>query len=434
MPAPKKPDLTLFGGLRTPVVPYRSGATRPTMTPTRLIFHSADRTARAAVNAALINNNYTINDNISTPYSGNAIIQINTLPGSPLDFWTNTSANLTYKLTLNTDGTISFSVIDSGGTSTIQTTQALAVGWAYELAWSYTYVTGGGNKETFMFLYINGRIAAVTVTSSSAAVVSVSTLTASTMVFTATGMAIAAWSVFYFYAWRAAVVWWMWWVYSWWYWYYWWYWWYWWYMWIIIRAAVSGDPHFVGFRGQKFLFNGEIDKHFNLLSDSDIQINAFFRYWHTSGNDNLTAIENIGIVYGDNRIQINANDKCTINGDEILESSNLGDATLKVIDKLKIDVKEYEGFGDFIKGYVLETKNYVFMITICTDHVNPNFLNFIGTLKNEQVCPHGIIGQTTKPSNATDGIQGEGIVEGSYKDYEVSSLWDSDFTFNKFKK
>ena len=53
-----------------------------------------------------------------------------------------------------------------------------------------------------------------------------------------------------------------------------------------------------------------------------------------------------------------------------------------------------------------------------------------------RLWPHGIVGQTADHdgiARRSEGRNGEGIIEGTYRDYEVSSLWADDFRFNKYR-
>ena len=43
-----------------------------------------------------------------------------------------------------------------------------------------------------------------------------------------------------------------------------------------LPPSVSGDPHFVGFRGQRYDFHGVADGVFNLITDTNFHLNARF--------------------------------------------------------------------------------------------------------------------------------------------------------------
>ena len=191
---------------------------------------------------ALINSTLNVTEQIGTPYQLSFIISLFG-PITAGSVYNNSNANLTYDVTLNGDGTVTFSVTDINGTTSVTTVQALEVGWSYELTFQYNY---SGQfiplteipKSNFIDVFINGLRTAVnvnvdtnaSVTSTSPAL-SASTLAVSSAVNSAVG-AVSQWyrkSGSSAFAWAWWYNWWYkWWRSQWWsYWYqYWWnYWW-----------------------------------------------------------------------------------------------------------------------------------------------------------------------------------------------------------------
>jgi hypothetical protein len=215
-----------------------------------------------------------------------------------------------------------------------------------------------------------------------------------------------------------------------------------WYLW----AYSGGDPHFYGFENDQFDVNGEPDKHYNLFTDNNIQINSYFRKW----DDTWTGMGRIGIKVGKNgvmtRILFDAYDGVYVNGAEFERKVYFRTGKGSYVGYMEeIDVwndvrfkgvENFEGFGNFIKGYLIITENYRFIVAVCTDGAHGYFLNFLGELRSEEVRPHGIVGQTAdfdgKARISTDK-QGVGAIDGVYTDYEVSDLWADDFKFNLYK-
>lgn len=223
----------------------------------------------------------------------------------------------------------------------------------------------------------------------------------------------------------------------------------------ILQAALMGDPHFYGFEGESFFFNGEVGKCYNLFSDDGIQVNSLFRHWETSSTNNFTAMEEIGITIiidkipkiknskkklfkkinaTEIKIKIKANGDISVNNEYVCDSL---DPILEFVDDLKDyftdeeieKFKKTEGYGEFMKANIIRFWPYNFIITRSTDHVNTPYLNIIARLDgNTTNRPHGVIGQTAdfdgKPKEKLDGEE---------CDYKVSDLWASDFKFNKFK-
>ena len=189
--------------------------------------------------SALINSNLSVSDQVGTPYQFSFIISL-TGPIAAGSIYNNSNASLTYDVTLNLDGTISFSVTDVNGTSTISTVQALETGWSYELTFQYTY---NGEfiplsffpRSDFMGVFING-IRAVTGIDLDGDASVAPALAASTLAVTGSAdYAVAAitqwWSAWWVsgssaFAWQWWYYWWnAWWWSSWYsYWQYWWWW------------------------------------------------------------------------------------------------------------------------------------------------------------------------------------------------------------------
>lgn len=192
--------------------------------------------------AALVNSTLNVTEQIGTPYQISFIISLfgAIVPGS---IYNNSNANLTYDITLNLGGTITFSVTDINGTTSITTTQSLEVGWSYEVTCQYNY---SGQfipltelpKSGFMDVFLNGIRAAISIDfDSDASITSTSpTLSASTLAVNSSATsavgAVSQWyskvgsSAFAFQWWY--YWWYAWWRSSWWSYYYYYYWWYWW--------------------------------------------------------------------------------------------------------------------------------------------------------------------------------------------------------------
>lgn len=204
-------------------------------------------------------------------------------------------------------------------------------------------------------------------------------------------------------------------------------------------SYVFGDPHFTGFEGEHFDFHGVPDKFYNLLSDKDIQLNTYFRKWATSGDANFTVIETIGLKIEEEKLYFDINSLVKHNDEKVELPFTMKHFSVSKFTELPDEYKEHVNnpeFGKFIECYRVETEYYGFDFIVATDNFNPPYFNVSSWIKTDKRRPHGIIGQTAdfdgQPRQAT-GNQGEGVIEGVYTDYEVSSLFADDFKFNKYK-
>jgi hypothetical protein len=219
-----------------------------------------------------------------------------------------------------------------------------------------------------------------------------------------------------------------------------------------LKSHMVGDPHFIGFDDTKFDLHGQPDKYYNLISDDYIQVNAYFKGWNGTQETNMGEIGiKIGKKPNYTQIYMNRDGEAKING-EVL--------TQRIYFPLGFDdfqgyaefSREFEGFDQSLPGiqyagsfegakiYVNAGK-YTFVIVRCSEPVsdqsyNRYFLNLISEIRSPNVRPHGIIGQTHNKDKKRipQGKQGEGVIEGVYTDYEVSSLWDCNFKYNRFSR
>jgi hypothetical protein len=208
-------------------------------------------------------------------------------------------------------------------------------------------------------------------------------------------------------------------------------------------GTITGDPHFVGISGEQYNVRGEHNKWFNVISAPDFQMNALFKEACDHKPD-LTAMTAIAIKFRLERFLYDDSGP-SVNG-----------VPLKVA-PWKDSYKAIENgieYGKFSHPY----ENYVDVqhseFTVILDHqkVNheiqkptfvfygENCLNWYFNLEfrdnNITSLIHGLLGQTAQHRHANTlitGNQGEGEIEGTYKDYIVSSAFSDDFKFNQYK-
>jgi len=208
-------------------------------------------------------------------------------------------------------------------------------------------------------------------------------------------------------------------------------------------GRVGGDPHFNGLDGEEFDVMGEPDKWFALVSDVNFQVNALFVKGCKSKD--FTAIGSIALIIGDQRIHINLTCHAMLN--ETFSLLKVGSVT-PIGENGKYGVIHHA----LPQVYYVDTPDYYLKINpfiidpgyqkpdmpFYGEDCIPGYFNIDLDLENQQRKPHGILGQTAHHQH--DGYfklpeinkQGEGEIEGTYKDYIVSDMFSTDFKYSKY--
>jgi len=110
--------------------------------------------------------------------------------------------------------------------------------------------------------------------------------------------------------------------------------------------VVIGDPHFIGFKGQKYDFHGRAYKVFNLITDTNFQMNAQFVNANLRPKKTKTYLGEVGVKIGANLIHVicdRENDakvtlfnKIPMNIDELYQ---LDHGTVSADDSSKVTIK-----------------------------------------------------------------------------------------------
>jgi len=203
----------------------------------------------------------------------------------------------------------------------------------------------------------------------------------------------------------------------------------------VAGAQVSGDPHFNGFDGDKYDVQGESDHVYNILTDRNMQFNAYFFKNPSMGG---TVIGSIGIKFGRNRVYYDKDGNADINGEMVTDGVRHldGGATVEVSSKPGSRKLRFTCLDYSVRLAVKEEHNerlYLNQRVTISNHR-------VATIMSSGISPHGLLGQTAdldgKARHGKIGAdaQGEGAIEGSYKDYEIMSgnVFGDDFKFNRF--
>jgi len=194
-------------------------------------------------------------------------------------------------------------------------------------------------------------------------------------------------------------------------------------------GTATGDPKFMGFDGETFHVKGEDAHHYAIISDQHLQLNALFDR-HGEFYQHQTFMKQIGLLVGDQfKVTLNVNGTLTLNGIEFT-CNNIDMQT----DSLRIACQA-ENERVFKYTVTVADFEFIFSSKLNGIMINLNVAYVPSTLK---YYPHGILGQTADRDRiARIGLpgsqQGEGYIEGTYKDYEVNGIFGTDFKFNRFR-
>eukprot|EP01001_Neometanema_parovale_P004614 NODE_1662_length_1646_cov_134.525279_g1583_i0.p1 GENE.NODE_1662_length_1646_cov_134.525279_g1583_i0~~NODE_1662_length_1646_cov_134.525279_g1583_i0.p1 ORF type:complete len:454 (+),score=50.36 NODE_1662_length_1646_cov_134.525279_g1583_i0:56-1363(+) len=202
-------------------------------------------------------------------------------------------------------------------------------------------------------------------------------------------------------------------------------------------GSVMGDPHFTSFSGGTFDITGKPGKIYTIISTVDFTWNVklIARHLRTRPSSG-TEVGDCGIRVRSHSIGIRPAWDATVDGVPIAPASPKHCHLVN-----DSDSKECI-FWKFAKVAVIKSECYRLTLlrarkfrcaaphSLClrTDHLNFHVL----VLKK---CPsHGILGQTAsfKHRVAPRGYDGEGVIEGTVDDYEVTSLFSTDFKSSLF--
>lgn len=244
------------------------------------------------------------------------------------------------------------------------------------------------------------------------------------------------------------------------------------------NGNVADDPHFVGAHGTRYDFNGELDRSFCLLADSQVQLNALLRgYEAPNGEKNIRSwMKELGVVWADAQgskhtlhLVARAGKQqergagflaaAVLDGQALEKPENKGDSIsgadmelqfLGVGQVGKLQVDQYRlKVGDLLDLSLNLRVAHPKLQTPEDAEVHFN-LGFNSIKVTDTI--HGVLGQTYRNTAAqeqkaikfsalskilgapvqADGKTGKGFLEGETADYVTSSIVSADCKFSSF--
>jgi hypothetical protein len=206
-------------------------------------------------------------------------------------------------------------------------------------------------------------------------------------------------------------------------------------------SSITADPHFIGIQGESYQVQGEKNKWFNAVSSPKFQYNMFFSAACDNKGD-LTAITAVALKVNGQRILINDTGAPTLNGvpiprdrwksNPIGPNGIYGTISRPWENNFYIDTPDFSlSFERHVVDFGIQKPGMIFYGTNCV----PSYFNMEFKYKNHAIDMHGLLGQTAHHNHMENKIhkeEGEGEIEGTYKDYIVSGPFEDDFKFNKY--
>jgi len=210
-------------------------------------------------------------------------------------------------------------------------------------------------------------------------------------------------------------------------------------------AGFSEDPHFVGLQGEKYNILGENLKWFSIITAADFQFNALFQN-ACEDKTHMTAITSIAMNFQGHHFMINSTGLAQLDGVKLLpsprktpyligEKGSYGKIVHPWDNYFEIETPEFSlVVVRKIVDHAIQQPGWVYYGKNCLDgYFNTKFMDH-----NISTPLHGLLGQTashvhTGAELATPkGNEGQGEIEGTYRDYEVSGPFANDFKFNLY--
>jgi len=198
------------------------------------------------------------------------------------------------------------------------------------------------------------------------------------------------------------------------------------------NVQIFGDPHFVGFLGQRFDFHGSPNTYFNLISTPQLQVNSLFLLADLSAPRKFkTYIGAIGLRLQKRTVRISCDRE---NSRKIVSIDN---ADFNPASHFTEDHVTYKLSKN--KRFTLITPFIRISVRFSSSKHSSCHLNLrtkiISSIKDDDI--HGILGQTlheNKRYSVSKDEQGTGMIDGIGEDYQLDSedIFGTDFKFNKF--
>lgn len=243
----------------------------------------------------------------------------------------------------------------------------------------------------------------------------------------------------------------------------------------ICDSNGTGDPHFVGADKSRYDFSGLPNENFALISDSHLQVNAFFggrwARWMEHERKALTWMRKVAVLWGHHSVIFEAREgpdakyrKGYLTGlvvDGQYQKLRFPGEKLYLFDG-QVEVKWLAGAkplgGDLVDEYEVTVADIISLRLTLRPEIEmmrtleDGLVHFTVEVASAKLSStvHGVLGQTYRPdfagrlekqtlvyskllhAHVVPGDNAEGFIDGIVTDYEVSSLLHTDCQYCRF--
>jgi hypothetical protein len=193
-------------------------------------------------------------------------------------------------------------------------------------------------------------------------------------------------------------------------------------------ASVHGDPHFSGFDGSRYNFDGADAEVFAIVSDVDFALNAEFSAMTVHGTAG-TWMTKIGVVVRESTMIFDPRYGVLVNGNIANKFTADDNMEIDIHSSAKGQISRVVVTAAAV-GYVIDMKVIPFTTV---EGAASFYLDVKVSLIAKPVRPHGVLGQTARFIAQGVAASPDSKIEGEWTDYIVrDGIIGTDFVFSSF--
>mmetsp|Transcript_13126 Transcript_13126/g.14546 ORF Transcript_13126/g.14546 Transcript_13126/m.14546 type:complete len:550 (-) Transcript_13126:103-1752(-) len=203
----------------------------------------------------------------------------------------------------------------------------------------------------------------------------------------------------------------------------------------VAQTQMFGDPHLVGFAGQKFDFHGRPDAFFNLITTPWMVVNSqFVAADLVSPKKFKTYIGELGVRFKEGNIEVECHRASTgVETNVYINGKNVPRGTSVNVGQVHIKVSNRPNKRTTITTPIIKMSVRFSSSKHSSCHLNLR-TKALFSIPDEDI--HGVLGQTHHPDKyglSGENDQGLGVIDGTWQDYIVEDLFATKFFYDLYQ-